>query len=195
MAEASPTPIVETAPEEWRPIPGYEGDYEVSNHGRVRRLVFNNRYGRKPLAEPLIIKLYRDRRTRYMQIRLFRDGKKTFHGSAHTLVALAFIGEKPSPLHQVAHLDGDRTNNVLSNLAYVTAKENAAHKRVHGSDVKVEGPDAGGAKLSADQVREMRGLRQRFGAKLPFWMLGNLFDVSMWTAQEVCARVTYRNVA
>lgn len=193
MAEASAIPIIETAIEEWRMIPGFEGDYEVSNHGRVRRLNFNNRHGRKPYLVPLVLKQFLDPRTKYWQIRLSRDGVKKFHGATHTLVLLAFIGPRPHG-HQTAHLDGDGGNPVLSNLAYVTPQENEAHKRIHGRAARAEGPDCGAAKLTAEQVREMRDLRLRFVRALPFRTLGQMFGVSEWTAQRICSGKGYRNI-
>ena len=48
--------------------------------------------------------------------------------SVHRLVALAFFGPPPSPLHtQVNHKDGDKQNNAVTNLEYVTPAENMAH--------------------------------------------------------------------
>jgi hypothetical protein len=59
----------------------------------------------------------------------------------HRLVALAFFGEPPSKNHQVDHLDSNRTNNFVTNLQYVTGKENTTRscgKRVKCTDLNTK---------------------------------------------------------
>ena len=53
------------------------------------------------------------------------------HHYVHTLVAQAFIGERPSPEHEVLHNDGDPWNNSVSNLRYGTTRENAQDRERH----------------------------------------------------------------
>lgn len=48
-------------------------------------------------------------------------------------VAAAFHGVPPTPLHQAAHLDGDKTNNKPRNLKWATPKENKSHQILHGT--------------------------------------------------------------
>lgn len=68
----------------------------------------------------------------YLRVRLTIDGKrKTF--LVHTLVARIYVGDKPSALHEVCHIDGNRQNNVVSNLKWGTRKENAADRTKHGN--------------------------------------------------------------
>lgn len=50
----------------------------------------------------------------------------------HSAVALTFLGEKPSPMHQVRHLDGNKKNNKVENLAWGTPKENCQDRILHG---------------------------------------------------------------
>lgn len=49
------------------------------------------------------------------------------------LVLTAFVGPRPSPTHDAAHMNGNKDVNWLSNLQWATKKENAAHKRLHGT--------------------------------------------------------------
>ena len=70
----------------------------------------------------------------------------------HRLVALAFFGPRP-PGTVVTHLDGTRTNNAVSNLAYRTHAENTWDKDRHGTMVRGERHPA--AKLTDDQCREV----------------------------------------
>lgn len=89
--------------EEWRPIAGYEGLYEVSNTGQVRRV-----------GDLMVLK-FSDRRG-YCGVRLRKDGiQKMF--SVHRLVAQAFI-PNPKGLPQVNHIDENKKNNNVDNLEW-----------------------------------------------------------------------------
>ena len=119
--------------ERWVPVLGYEGRYEVSDHGRMRSLP-RYRRGKSGCMVPVLGRIMAlatkkrkaDGRTLpYQEIRL-RDGlprdvpSKTF--LVHRLVAQAFIGELFEGCH-VDHIDGNHSNNHYSNLRILTAKE------------------------------------------------------------------------
>lgn len=109
--------------EVWGPVEGWS-KYEVSNMGRIRSFNGNSK-------EPKLRTLIKTQQG-YLKV-IFYDGKnrnKTFIVSR--LVASAFL-QKPEDCDQVAHLDGDRTNNTVGNLMWCTAKENSSHKKVHGT--------------------------------------------------------------
>lgn len=95
--------------EEWRDVLGYEGLYEVSNLGRVRR----NGKILKPQAE----------RGGYLHVFLSKNGIVK-HGKVHRLVASAFI-PNPNNYPQINHKDEDKTNNAVSNLEWCDGKYNA----------------------------------------------------------------------
>lgn len=131
--------------EEWRDAPGYEGLYQVSDHGRVRALVKRNTKHREFL-KPTV------RSDGYLIVGLFdRDGvHKNF--LVHRLVLTAFRG--PNDGLQAAHLNGQRSDNRLGNLVWATVAENHAHKRLHGTNAEgVRNPQA---KLTDEQVRSIR---------------------------------------
>ena len=104
--------------EEWRAIPGYEGLYEVSNHGGVRSLNYNHTGAPKQLA-------FKHHKSGYSFVTLCKD-KIHRNISVHILVALAFV-PNPSGKPQVNHKDGDRGNNCFDNLEWVTTSENIRH--------------------------------------------------------------------
>lgn len=147
MANSHPTPHEPAV--EWRPVPDYPA-YEVSNDGRIRRAVDGHATwrGRELTPSPMP-------RWGYLTVSLHKDGKQSL-GKIHRLVALAFLGPPPSDRHHVAHFDGDKTNNILSNLRWASPAENEADKQRHGR--RRFGEKHPGAKLSENDVRMIRAL-------------------------------------
>ena len=109
----------------WKDIPNYEGEYQVSNLGRIKSLSrqVNCNGGYKLINERILRQsLNRDG---YFIINLGKGKHKT--KSIHQLVAIAFLGHAPCGLAlQVNHIDGNKTNNNVSNLEIVTARYNTA---------------------------------------------------------------------
>lgn len=98
-----------TDEEIWKEISGFEGEYAISTKGRVKNIktnrILGDRYGSNG----------------YKQIFL-----KHKNYSVHKLVALAFI-PNPNNLPYINHIDEDKTNNNVGNLAWCTASENVKH--------------------------------------------------------------------
>lgn len=103
----------------WKTIKDYE-NYEVSNYGRVRSLIFKNNNTCKKREKPLIMKF--SKRSGYYVINLRNEnGRKSFQ--VHRLVAKAFLKEDTKRKF-VNHKDENRLNNKVDNLEYCTQKEN-----------------------------------------------------------------------
>ena len=101
--------------ETWKEIAGYEGIYEVSDLGRVKSLG-NNKSKKEKILKPL-------NNTRgYLQVMLCKDGH-TKRLLVHRLVAKAFI-PNPNNLETINHKDEDKTNNFVSNLEWMSIKDN-----------------------------------------------------------------------
>lgn len=103
----------------WKDIPGYEGHYQASNCGNIRSL---NYMGHKGNVRVLKNHFTYDG---YPIVPLMLNKtKKTI--AVHILVAKTFI-DNPNNKPQVNHIDGVKTNNCISNLEWVTCKENVQH--------------------------------------------------------------------
>lgn len=113
--------------EEWRAVVGFEGQYEVSNHGRVRSLFRVMDSGRHQSGR--ILKQSMSNGYRYVGLVHLDCSQKV--ARIHVLVAQAFIGERPKGL-VINHIDHDKTNNHATNIEYVTHKENIQHAARNG---------------------------------------------------------------
>lgn len=111
-----------TPPERWRPVLGFEGLYEISDHGSLRSLPRRNCRGQ--------IRKWNRTRSGHATIDLWKDGK-TQQRTAHRLVLEAFVGPRPEGL-EGCHNDGDPQNNHLSNLRWDTPSSNRTDAVRHG---------------------------------------------------------------
>lgn len=104
-----------TRKEQWRPIPGWEGYYEVSDHGRVRSIKRAYRTQNKILRP-------RPNKNGYLRVALCRDSK-SYERRVHQLVLETFVGKRP-PGHVACHWDDDKSNNHIDNLRWGTHSDN-----------------------------------------------------------------------
>lgn len=110
--------------EEWRPVMGWEGYYEVSNLGRVRSLdrEINGYVKSGRILKP------QDNGHSYLNVGLHAPNKIDKHAYVHILVATAFI-PNPDKLEEVNHKDFNKQNNSIENLEWVTRRDNQLHYR------------------------------------------------------------------
>ena len=106
--------------EEWKPIPGYEGLYEVSNYGRVKSYQLDS--NGKILSPGNTGK----DGSGYCFVNLYKDGKAKKHCTIHRLVAEAFI-PNPSNFPQVNHKDECKKNNYFENLEWCSSAYNNSY--------------------------------------------------------------------
>ena len=131
----------------WKDIEGYDGIYQVSNLGNVRSVerIVNTPVPKsdemfKRRVPGVLLNPTRNKQSGYMIVTLYKGSKNCKH-SVHRLVANAFI-ENPEHKKCVNHKDYDRTNNRLSNLEWVTHKENALYSRERMSIAHLKKKDA-----------------------------------------------------
>lgn len=114
----------------WKNIEGYEGWYQVSDKGEVRSLDRTVIYkdGRRRVFKGVVLRPVNSRG--YWKVNLQKN-KKMNTKDIHALVAAAFI-PKPSYAQCVNHKDGNKRNNNVSNLEWVTYARNNQHARETG---------------------------------------------------------------
>lgn len=106
--------------ENWKPVVGYEGLYEVSDLGRVKSLVENHGRSRELILKPV------KKKSGYLYVTLCKNGVKKFH-RVHRLVAFAFVEGRDLFKNEINHLNEDKSDNRAINLEWVTASENINH--------------------------------------------------------------------
>ena len=166
--------------EEWKPVVGYEALYEVSSDGQIRSLprivpCVNG----KRVSPGRLMKLQKST-SGYRHVCLSKDGiVSTVH--LHRIVANAFLGMKPEGADVVRHLDGNPSNNDVSNLAWGSFSENEADKSRHGR--VAHGERNGFSKLTESQVID---LRLRFARGDNRMAMAREFGISKCNLYAIC---------
>lgn len=146
---------MEHTPERWRPVKGFEDSYEVSSHGMIRSLprVVARSNGKPLRVKGQLLKTNPNSRG-YPRVSLCAGPTRATWAAVHRLVAAAFLGQCADGM-TVNHIDGDKTNNRVDNLEYVTAQDNIRHARDTGL-LDVRGVNNPRTKLTEDEVKEIR---------------------------------------
>lgn len=150
-----------TQEEIWKDVEGYEGLYQVSNLGNVKRIRFINKNVNVIRERSKAQKIRKDG---YLEVALYKNsnGKSI---QVHRLVAKAFI-PNPENKPQVNHIDGNKQNNNVENLEWVSISENALHsaRQLRKNVRKVEQYDLKGRYLatysSITIAGEINGIRE-----------------------------------
>ena len=158
------------------PVPGYPG-YQVSSSGQV--------------TSP---------RGRALRHEIVKGGyhRVAVHGATgrrrylvHVLVAELFLGPKP-PGHEVNHRDGDKNNNNVANLEYVTPASNVRHSFQVLGVQRAKGSRNSQAKLTEDAVRKIRAAYRAGGTTKA--ALAQTFGVSPTTVGRVVSGERWKHV-
>jgi hypothetical protein len=159
--------------EMWLPIP-HNPEYLISDMGRISR-------GGK-LLKPCL-----SSRGRYFQIHIGLKARFLIH----RLVLQTFIGD-PKPGFECNHKDGNKLNNALSNLEWVTRRGNVHHAFSLGlrstPTCQLRGEQSPSARLNETQVLEIRSSKSNFA------VLSRKYNVSKSAIERVVRRKTWKHI-
>lgn len=173
----------------WKDITGYEGVYQVSNFGRIKSLGRFLKRGESKIFVDEFIMSGGSTPIGYKTVNLTKNKvRKAF--SVHRLVAKAFI-PNPEGKPEVNHIDGDKLNNNYTNLEWCTRRENLQHAYDTGL-VNQQGSDSVNAKLSDDEVLEIRELYKT--GRYTYDYLAEEYQVGASTIGRVVRKEVYQNV-
>lgn len=173
--------------EKWKPIQGWEG-YEVSDLGNVRSFKRASA-GRKYVARYDLPPRAKKQRliNGYPAVLLSDNGVKKDR-LVHGLVLEAFVCPRPDGM-QAAHNDGNRRNNVITNLRWATPVENNADKILHGTHQI--GSRGSRARLTESDVLSIRALyHEGVSAK----ELAAKHGVGLSNIWNILSRITWRHI-
>lgn len=172
----------------WKDIEGYEGFYQISNLGRVKSL--GGWCGTAKRKEKIrSTNLTHDG---YVKVRLIHQDKdKTVR--VHRLVAKAFI-ENPKNKDTVNHIDGNKQNNMVSNLEWVNRTEQMTHAYRLGLKTSRIGSHNSNAKLGDEQVREIRKLYIPYSKEFGTVALAEKYNVTNRVIGLIVKNKAYKNV-
>ena len=151
-------------PTDARPIPGYPA-YLATSSGRIYSTYRGGRW----------LHTHPDRHG-YLAVNLYAGDGRRGRLHVHHIVLLTFVGPRPHPSSVARHLNGDRLDNRIENLAWGTQAENIADGMRQGSMPQIgrRGEDAHAAKLTEEQVLE---IEQRANAGEPTTDLAREFGI------------------
>lgn len=184
MPELAPTTPEER--EEWKKIPGFEGLYEVSDLGRIRRLRFTNRQADNILTSPRI-KALAKAPNRYLKVSLYRNGR-AFQFGVHRLVLMAFVGPCPDGC-EAAHGNNIPDDNRLINLRWKTHVENIGDKKIHGTaQVGERNPSSTLKNVDVENISKLKtdGLSQA--------EISRLFNISQNAVSMIVRRKAWKHL-
>jgi len=170
--------------ETWKDITHYEGVYQVSDFGRVKRIVG----GRGTCITGRVLKP-QNKPDGHQHVRISKNGVTTTR-LIHQLVLEAFVGPCP-PDMEVRHLDGDGQNNTLANLSYGTRSANVFDSIKHGSRVDTRGSSHGQSKLSEKMIPQIRTMLDNGHTQEE---IGKLFGVGRTTIQKIKNGQSWKHV-
>lgn len=169
----------------WKQVVGYEGTYEVSEFGDVRRVVYYDRRER----DPGLLRPAKDS-TGYLFVALVLNGvSKTT--CVHKIVAMAFLGPRPRN-REINHKDADKLNNHYSNLEYITHADNIRHGFALGK--YPIGSARHNSILTEADVREIRSMYIPMSRKFGCKALGDMYGVATDTVHAVITKRTWKHV-
>lgn len=172
--------------EQWKPIDRFNGRFEISDLGRLRNT-----------ATSKILK-YTINPNGYYACSIKPDGRKgkSYCLRIHREIALAFI-PNPNNLPQVNHIDGNKLNNTLQNLEWVTNKQNAQHAHNLGlrNSCYKRGVEHYAHKLSEDDVKYILTHYKPFDKIYSARALAKKFNVAHQHISKITSNENWKHIS
>lgn len=162
----------------WKDIVGFEGLYQISNYGNIKSFVKNNKG--KPMKQRIL--------RNYMSIGLTKN-KKQYTFFVHRLVAETFI-PNPNNFPCVNHIDGDKLNNSINNLEWVTYSENSKHSIYILDNKKPPKHKGENNHFSKHNEKEIEELRKKRKMGYTLKQLANEYN---YTIGHICNICNYKS--
>lgn len=171
--------------EMWAAIPGYDG-YQVSDQGNIRSILKKGNHKSKKGSDWRLLK---------PQIR--KDNRRTIsiatkgvyrHHFIYKLIMLAFLGPCPDGM-EIAHLNGNCSDDRFVNLKYCTHKENESHKHMHGTSP--QGERNPNSKLLGWQIEEILFLSEK---SISHAKIAALFDISYKDVSAIILGIKWSHI-
>ena len=159
-------------------IAGYEGRYKVDTSGNVYSFIANG-YKGKAFKMKLRIDKYG-----YKKIWLFGDNKSK-PLFVHRLVAMAYL-PNPKNKPQVNHINGIKTDNSLSNLEWVTGRENSRHAVATGLQTNNHS-----RKFSHDDIVQIKSIHAN---GFSFRKIAKIYKVQHQTIGNIIKGISYKDI-
>lgn len=178
--------------EEWRPVQGAEGRYEVSSLGRVKsleRVVYcGTRKGKRAYrtVPEKILKIGLDSDGYHQVLIASKEGEKFKSTKVHQLVAAAFLGEKPAG-SWVLHGPNGKEDNAITNLYYGTPAQNVQDKWRDGTIIIGEKHHK--AKLTQEDILTIRDCHAK---GMTMKEIAKIYGVNQSAIHKIIARVNWK---
>jgi hypothetical protein len=169
------------------PVHDYEGRYEIDLMGNIYAMFSHSKYQAGRMLK------HRVHKQGYLTVVLAKDNKGKSH-FIHRLLMLAFSPVSNSDDLDVNHIDGNKKNNSLDNLEWLTPQANTRHARLvlnAWGERQVRGERVAGSKLTADKVREIRRLRE---SGMTYKSIGQRFGINLASVHKITSRQTWAHI-
>jgi len=170
----------------WKDIHNFS-NYQISNMGNIKRkerLIIDSRNHKYLLKEKILksTKL----KNGYLTVTL-RKNKKSYLKYIHVLVAESFLGFNKNLI--VNHKDGNKDNNHVTNLEWVTYSENNQH--AYDNNLKSKNENFYNSKLTIEEIKEIRIIYPKIKN---YNVLAKKYNVSRATIRDIILKRTWKNI-
>jgi hypothetical protein len=177
--------------EVWKDIKDYEGIYQVSNQGRVRSLdrIVVNKNGINIKRKGRVYKLSPEG-SGYYQVQFYNKGKRV-HKSVHRLVAFCFLINNNN-LSDINHKDGNKTNNNVNNLEWMTHSDNMIHAHNNGLLRNVDGENNNMSKIT--KIIAIDIFKKSWNTKIKQKEIADMYGISISCVSLIKRKKTWKHI-